>query len=73
MIVRPLLFLQGAALFATLYRKAGAGRVNRAIGLALLLLTETFVPSVSILGVVDLFANLRKLPRAGGGAPSAAA
>jgi hypothetical protein len=65
MIVRPLLFLQGAALFAALYRKAGAGRVNRTIGLVLLMLTETIVPSVSVLGVVDLFANLRKLPRAG--------
>jgi len=64
LFARPFLFLQGAAVFAALYRKMGAGRVTRVIGLTLLTVTEAFVPSVSILGAVDLFANLRKLPRA---------
>jgi uncharacterized protein YybS (DUF2232 family) len=64
MIVRPVLFLQGAAVFAALYKRMGAGRVLRTIGLVLLVLTELLVPSVSLLGLVDLFANLRKLPRA---------
>jgi uncharacterized protein YybS (DUF2232 family) len=63
MFVRPLLFFQGLAVFASLYRKMGAGRIIKAIGLVLLVLTELFVPSVSILGLVDLFMNLRKLPR----------
>lgn len=63
MFVRPFLFLQGAAVFASLYRRMGAGRITKTIGLVLLFLTESFVPSVSVLGVVDLFANLRKLPR----------
>lgn len=63
MIVRPALFLQGAAVFAALYRRMGAGRVLRVIGIALLVVTEVLVPAVSVLGVVDLFANLRKLPR----------
>jgi len=61
--VRPLLFLQGVAVFSALYRKMGAGRIARTIGLVLLCLTELLVPSVSILGVVDLFMNLRKLRR----------
>jgi uncharacterized protein YybS (DUF2232 family) len=71
MMVRPILFLQGAAVFGALYRKAGAGRISRTIGIVLLVLTETFVPSISILGAVDLFANLRKVPRAGASAPTA--
>jgi len=71
LFVRPFLFLQGAAVFAALYRKMGAGRITKVIGMALLALTEGFVPSVSLLGGVDLFANLRKLPRAGTRAPEA--
>lgn len=71
MLVRPFLFLQGAAVFAALYRRMGAGRFTKGIGLVLLAVTETFVPSVSLLGAVDLFANLRKLPRAGTRAPGA--
>ncbi len=66
MVIRPLLFLQGAAVFAALYRRMNAGRLTRIIGLALLCLTELFIPSVSLVGAVDLFANLRKVPRAGG-------
>jgi hypothetical protein len=62
--VRPLLFLQGLAVFSALYRRMGAGRVARTIGFVLLSLTELLVPSVSVLGVVDLFMNLRKLRRA---------
>jgi uncharacterized protein YybS (DUF2232 family) len=64
-IARALLFIQGAAVFAALYRKMKAGRVTRVIGFVLLALTELFVPSVSVVGAVDLFANLRKIPRAG--------
>lgn len=62
MMVRPALFLQGLAVFASLYRRMKAGTVWRVIGLVLLGLTELVVPSVSVLGVVDLFANIRKLP-----------
>lgn len=72
-IVRPFLFLQGAAVFASLYRKMNAGRFTRAIGITLLVLTELFLPSVSLLGVVDLFINFRKVPRPGVRAPGALA
>jgi hypothetical protein len=68
--VRPVLFFQGVGGFAALYRKAGVSRVARGFGYALLVLTEMIVPSVSVLGLVDLFANLRKLPRAGSGVSS---
>jgi uncharacterized protein YybS (DUF2232 family) len=64
MIVRPALFLQGLAVFAMLYRRMKAGPVWRVTGLILLGLTELVVPSVSVLGAVDFFANVRKLPRA---------
>lgn len=67
MIVRPALVLQGLAVFASLYRRIGAGRVWRTIGYVLLVLTELAIPSVSIVGVADLFFNLRKLPRGGKG------
>jgi hypothetical protein len=66
MIMRPVLLLQGVAVFAALYRRIGAGRVWRTIGFVLLAFTELVVPSVSVLGLVDLFFNLRKLPRGQG-------
>lgn len=71
--VRPVLFVQGLGDFAALYRKAGVGRVARAFGFAFLTFSESAVPSVSIIGLVDVFANLRKLPRDGTGAPKRAA
>ena len=63
MIVRVALLLQGFAVVASLYRRIGAGRLWRTIGFVLLALTELLVPSVSVLGLVDLFFNVRKLPR----------
>ena len=69
LICRFVLFFQGIAAFAALYRKAGVGRVTRGIGYVFLTLSELVVPVVSLLGLVDLFANLRKLPRDGAGAP----
>jgi predicted membrane protein DUF2232 len=69
MVLRPIMLLQGLAVFAALYRKIGVGRVMRTIGFAMLGVTELLLPSVSVLGVVDLFANLRKLPRTGGASP----
>jgi uncharacterized protein YybS (DUF2232 family) len=73
LLVRPLLFFQGLGDFAALYRKAGVGRFSRSFGFAFLALSEFAVPSVSIVGLVDIFANLRKLPRGGTGAPAGAA
>jgi uncharacterized protein YybS (DUF2232 family) len=63
MIVRPALLLQGLAVFAALYRKVGIGRFMRTLGFVLLAVTELLIPSVSILGVADLFFNLRKRQR----------
>jgi hypothetical protein len=73
LLVRPVLFFQGVGDFAALYRKAGVGRVTRLLGFVFLGLSELVVPSVSIVGLVDLFANLRKLPRSGEAAPTGAA
>lgn len=66
---RWVLFFQGVGDFSALYRKAGVGRVTRGFGYVFLTLSEIVIPVVSLLGLVDLFANLRKLPRDGGGAP----
>jgi len=63
MVVRPALVLQGLALFSSLYRRMNAGRLWTVVGFTLLIMTEFAIPSLSILGAVDLFANLRKLPR----------
>jgi hypothetical protein len=70
LIVRPVLFFQGVGDFAALYRKAGVGRVARFFGFLFLGLSELVVPSVSIVGLADLFANFRKLPRGGEGVPA---
>jgi hypothetical protein len=37
----------------------------RTFGFVLLALTELLVPSVSVLGLVDLFLNMRKIARPG--------
>jgi hypothetical protein len=73
LVVRPILFFQGLGDFAALYRKAGISRTGRRIGYLFLAFAETVVPfSISLLGLVDLFANLRRLPRAGSGVPTGA-
>jgi hypothetical protein len=65
LVVRPALFFQGLANFAALYQKAGVRRGTRVFGFTFLTLSEAFIPSVSVIGLADLFVNLRKLPRAG--------
>jgi hypothetical protein len=59
------LVAQGLGDFAALYRRLGLGRIARGIGYASLFLAESIVPSTSVLGLVDLFFNLRKLARGG--------
>jgi hypothetical protein len=71
-----LLALQGFAVFAGLYRKAGMGPFARWIGYGLLAITEPLtavvvpVGLVGLTGLIDLWANLRKLPRNGQPVPS---
>lgn len=70
-LVRGALFLQGLAVFAGLYRRAKLGAVGRTLGYVLLAITEVVTPIavpiglVSITGLVDLWINVRKLPRGG--------
>jgi hypothetical protein len=69
LLARWALFVQGVAVFAGMYRKAGIGRIGRGVGYAALSFAETITPVgwplglVSVTGLVDLWANLRKLPR----------
>jgi hypothetical protein len=69
LVCRCVLFFQGVGDFSALYRKAGVGRVTRGLGYVFLTFSEFVVPVVSVLGLVDLFVNLRKLPRDGAGVP----
>lgn len=64
-VARWVLFVQGVAVFAGLYRRAGFSRLSRSLGYVLLGITEMLLPLVSLTGLVDLFVNVRKLPRNG--------
>jgi Predicted membrane protein (DUF2232) len=65
LVVRPALFFQGLGNFAALYKKAGVRRPARMFGFTFLTLSELVIPSVSVIGLADMFVNLRKLPRRG--------
>ncbi|MFA5844695.1 MAG: DUF2232 domain-containing protein [Coriobacteriia bacterium] len=64
-VVRWVLFAQGVGVFAGLYRRAGIGALGRGVGYALLLVSEGFLPLVSLTGLADLWLNFRRLPRDG--------
>ncbi len=64
-VTQWVLFLQGVAVFAGLYKRAGFSRLSKALGYVLLGITEAFLPLVSLTGLVDMFVNVRKLPRDG--------
>lgn len=61
--VRLPLFVQGLGVASALYRRVGLGRLARVIGYALLAVVELLVPVLSLVGLVDFWANFRKLPR----------
>ncbi len=64
-MVRLPLFAQGLGVVSALYRRVGLGRFVRWIGYALLAVLELLVPIVSLVGLVDFWANFRRLPREG--------
>ena len=66
-VARWVFFLQGVAVFAGLYERAGFPRFTRAAGYALLGVTEALVPLVSLTGLADVWLNMRRLPRDGTG------
>ncbi len=66
-VVRWVFFAQGMAVFAGLYEKAGLRRFARTFGFTVLALTEMLLPLVSLTGLVDVWLNIRKLPREHGG------
>ncbi|KAF0209472.1 MAG: DUF2232 domain-containing protein [Actinomycetota bacterium] len=72
-VIRWVLFVQGVAVFSGLYRRAGFSRLSRSLGYVLLGITEILLPLVSLTGLVDLFVNVRKLPRDGVVGPTIAA
>lgn len=62
---RMVFLLQGVAVFAGLYRRAGVSRPIRFLGFAILGVTEMLFPAVSLTGLADIWLNLRRLPRDG--------
>lgn len=60
---RVLLLAQGLGVVSALYRRLGIGRWARGIGYVLLSLADSLLPLVSIAGLIDFWANFRKLPR----------
>jgi len=71
-VFRWVFFVQGVAVFAGMYRRAGFSRLSRTLGFVLLGVTETLLPLVSLTGLVDMFVNVRKLPRSGVVGPTTA-
>jgi hypothetical protein len=66
-VARWVFFLQGVAVFAGLYQRAGVSRPVRLLGFALLGVTEALLPLVSLTGLADVWLNIRRLPRDGAG------
>jgi len=64
-VARWVFFIQGIAVFAGLYERAKFARPVRAFGFALLGVVEALIPAVSLMGLVDIWLNVRRLPREG--------
>ena len=61
--VRMLLLAQGLGVASAFYRRIGLGGALRGIGYVLLVVADTVLPLVSMVGLIDFWANFRKLPR----------
>jgi hypothetical protein len=62
-VARWVFFFQGLAVFAGLYQRAKFARPVRTLGFVLAGVTEALFPGVSLLGLADIWLNLRRLPR----------
>jgi len=70
LVARPLILLQGLGVSAWLMERAGIGAWGRGAGYFMLVVFDTFFPVVTFAGLVDFWANFRKLPRDGQPAPT---
>lgn len=61
--VRLLLLAQGLGVVAAFYRRLNLGRLARGTGYVLLVIADSILPLVSMVGLIDFWANFRKLPR----------
>ncbi|HET6498229.1 MAG TPA: DUF2232 domain-containing protein [Coriobacteriia bacterium] len=61
--VRLLLLAQGLGVVSALYRRVGIGGFMRVAGYVLLVVADMILPVVSVVGLIDFWANFRKLPR----------
>ena len=64
-VARWVFFVQGIAVFAGLYERAGLSRGVRRMGYVVLGITEALLPLVSLTGLADVWLNVRRLPRDG--------
>lgn len=61
--VRLLLLAQGLGVVSAFYHRVGLGKWARGTGYVLLGIADSVVPLVSVVGLIDFWANFRKLPR----------
>lgn len=64
-VARWTFFVQGLAVLSALHEKAGYGPGRRAFGYIVAFLAEVFVFATSLMGLVDMWVNFRRLPRDG--------
>lgn len=61
--VRLLLLAQGLGVAAAFYSRVGLAKLIRVVGYVLLVVADMMLPLVSMVGLIDFWANFRKLPR----------
>jgi len=64
-VARWVFFFQGLAVFASLFDRVKLGRTGRLIGYPMVCAAEIMLPTVSLIGLADIWLNLRRLPREG--------
>lgn len=65
LVARAVLLVQGLAVSGWLMKRTNMPSLARGIGYVVLGMADTFLPLVSLLGLIDVWANIRKLPRDG--------
>jgi hypothetical protein len=69
-VTRTLFFVQGVAVFSAVFDVPKTGQPKMVALYATLWLLDQFLLFVSLIGMLDFWANFRRLPRDGSGAPA---
>ncbi|MBE0477475.1 MAG: DUF2232 domain-containing protein [Coriobacteriia bacterium] len=65
LVSRVPLALQGLGVFAATYERVGLRKTGRVLGYALAVFVELTTYAISLVGLIDFWANFRRLPRDG--------